>query len=163
MIWFAAIALLAGQDVDNLPADCGNAVTTVEVNACVALDLEREQGRMERYLAEAQRRARELDAQPYGTPTAQQAYLNASQTAWQAYAQIACEGVHDHWKDGTIRTVMYLDCRIEMIRERTHVIWRNYLTYADSTPPILPEPVESLADELRSAPPPPAPPSSPGS
>lgn len=161
MIWLAAIASLAGQDIDHLPADCGNAVTTVEMNACAALDLQREQDRMERYLAEARRRARELDMQPYGSPTAQQAYLNAAQTAWQAYAQIACDGVHDHWKDGTIRTVMYLNCRIEMIRERTHVIWRDYLTYADSTPPILPEPVRSVADELRSAPTAPVPPSTP--
>lgn len=160
MSWLmAAATILIGQEIDNLPADCGQATTTLEINACGALDLQREQARMEVYLRRAEERARAADeaTRAYGGPSAQRGYLDASQAAWRAYAEIVCDGVHDAWKDGTIRTVMYLGCMTEMTRERTHVIWRDHLTYPDSTPPVLPEPLQTVADELRSAPPRPAP------
>ena len=118
---------------------------------------------MERYLRVAEERALQRDetTRAYGGPSAQRGYLAASQSAWAAYAEIVCDGVHDGWKDGTIRTIMYLGCMIEMTHDRTRVIWRDHLTYADSTPPVLPEPVEIVAKTLRSAPPRPAPRSRP--
>ena len=163
MLWLMAAAMLIGQDIEHLPADCTQAATTLEINACGALDLQREQARLEVYLRRAEERARSADeaTRAYGGPSAQRGYLDASQAAWRAYAEIVCDGVYDGWKDGTIRTVMYLGCMVEMTRERTHVIWRNHLTYADSTPAVLPEPLLTVADELKSAPRPPDPRSMP--
>ena len=116
------------------------------MNACAAEDLSSEEARMRRYFEAAMTRAREGDAQSgeFGEErTHQAAWLDASQRSWQAYADIRCEGVLDQWKGGTIRTLMVAGCRIEATRQRTHDIWADHLTYADSTPPVLPEPVLS--------------------
>jgi len=147
MIPIVAAILLSGQAIEGLPADCSKAMTTPEINACGQLDLQRETARMERYLTAANARARALDdVADVPDRSHQQVYLQNAQKAWEAYEAIVCDGVYDDWKGGTIRTVMYLGCKVEMTRERTRVIWRDYLTYADSTPPILPEPVEPASD-----------------
>ena len=160
----AARSAAASPAADGGPV-CRRDGTMPEINACFAEDLRREEARMDIYLRRAEERAREADelTRAYGGPSAQRGYLASSQAAWRAYAEIVCAGVHDAWKDGTIRTAMQLNCMIEMTRERTHVIWRHHLTHADGSPPVLPEPVETAADELRREPPPPARPSTRGS
>lgn len=140
----------ATQVVANAPAeadqvvDCDNAMTTYDMNVCTGRVLERENARMDEYLKVARTRAEAIDAGSgrFGDERSNSAaFLKASQTAWEAYAAIACDGVYDQWKGGTIRTVQFLGCKIGLTRERTHFIWENYLTYMDSTPPVLPEPV----------------------
>ncbi|WP_299171767.1 lysozyme inhibitor LprI family protein [uncultured Brevundimonas sp.] len=125
------------------PADCAKAATTPEINACAAQDLAAETERMETYLAAARRKALADDqgASDNGPASSQRAYLDNGQTAWVAYRDIVCNGVYNRWSGGTIRTLMALNCSTRMTRERTQVIWRDFLTYADATPPILPEPV----------------------
>jgi uncharacterized protein YecT (DUF1311 family) len=145
-------AVMQADAPSSAPQDaivCDRAGNTIELNACGALDLEREQARMQRYLEAAYGRARDSDhADPsYGEPTQSTAYLQAAQAAWVAYADIRCLGLYDQWKGGTIRTLMGLGCRIEATRQRTHDIWADYLTFWDSTPPVLPEPVVSVAEE----------------
>jgi uncharacterized protein YecT (DUF1311 family) len=148
----ALVAVVALQDAGqapsaaaapNQPFRCIRDGNTSEMNVCLAEDLAREEARMHRYLTAAEQRARAADERPraFGGPSAQRGYLAASQAAWTAYAGIVCEGVDDSWKDGSIHTAMYLGCMIEMTHERTRVIWRDHLTYMDSTPPVLPEPV----------------------
>ena len=148
MIPIVAAILLSGQTIGDLPPDCSKAMTTPEVNACQLLDRQRETARMERYLSAARTRARALDeaSESDRQRSHLEVYLQTSQKAWEAYAAIVCDGVYDQWKGGTVRHAMYLGCQTEMTRERTRVIWRDYLTYADSTPPVLPEPVEPATD-----------------
>lgn len=135
---FIALVLQTSAATD---VDCDRAANTQEINACAARDLAREEARMDRYLAAAHARLDEDMAGTTGEPGFGPAWLDASQSAWAAYADIRCRGVYDRWKGGTIRTVMGLGCRIELTRQRTHDIWTDYLTFADSTPPILPEPI----------------------
>ncbi len=147
MLIFLLAAALLSQDPE--PAlDCDKAMTTLDVNACMAKDLATEEAQMERYLEAARTRAAAIDASSVSDWERTQAatYLKNGQTAWEAYAAIVCDGVYDQWKGGTIRNAMYLGCKIEMTRERPRVIWRDYLTYADSTPPILPEPTDPATD-----------------
>lgn len=136
-------AILLTQPVDT-SVDCAQAVTTPQVSACAAQRLKAETERMETYLSAARRQAATRDEASAGTwaASSQRVYLDNAQSAWTAYAEIVCNGVYDNWSGGTVRTAMALECRIQMTRERTHVIWRNFLTYVDSTPPILPEPVD---------------------
>jgi len=51
--------------------------------------------------------------------------------------------LYDWWKGGTIRGAMTLGCRTRITEARTLEVWRNWLTYVDSTPPILPRPTPS--------------------
>ena len=134
--------MLLGQDIDHLPADCARAMTTLEINACGARDLQREEARMEEYLQAAYRGLMEAEE----ARTQEEAWLRASQSAWKAYADIACGAVYEKWSDGTIRTSIYLGCMIDLTRERTHYVWRSFLSYPDSTEPLLPEPVRPVSE-----------------
>lgn len=153
-MFLLVMALLSGQERDDLPPDCARAMTSLEVNACVARDLQNETRRMETYLQAAYARMR-MD-----TPK-QDGWLRASQPAWEAYKDIACGAVHEWWREGTVRTAESLHCRIDLTRERTHFVWRSFLTYADTTPPILPEPAGPAGEAIRPAPPSSAPPTIP--
>lgn len=143
----AAAAVAASQGRREFA--CVRDGTTPELNACASEDLGREQERMERYLQAASLRAleRDADSSQFTEPTHQSAWLDASQPAWEAYASIRCGGVYDSWKSGTIRTIMSIDCMIDATRQRTHDIWRDHLTYMDSTPPVLPEPLRPVTEE----------------
>lgn len=136
------------------PVGCVRDGNTLQLNACVAEDLSGEEARLRRYFEAAMTRAIEGDAQSgqFGEErTHQAAWLDASQRSWEAYAGIRCGGVFDQWKGGTIRTIMITGCRIEATRQRTHDIWTDHLTYADSTPPVLPEPVLTVFEEQETA------------
>lgn len=127
--------------------DCDAAGSTVEVNRCMALELERETGRMERYLAAAVERADGIGERNVGASGAEVVQaIRLGQAAWRTGVDQSCDAVYAWWSDGTIRGSKDLGCRIALTRERTAHIWRQYLTYPDSTPPILPEP-DGPADE----------------
>jgi uncharacterized protein YecT (DUF1311 family) len=96
---------------------------------------------LNRYLRAALKRARKES----GGETARR--LAQAQRSWVRYRDAECASVFDYWKGGTIRTSMELDCRIRLSRLRTYAIWRDWLTYAD-TSPLLPRPnVESVTSE----------------
>ena len=144
-----AAAAAAASPGSGPPFSCVRDGSTPEINACLAQDLAAEEARMDRYLTAARERARASDELPrsFGGPSAQRGYLAASQAAWTAYARIVCEGVDDSFKDGSIHTAMRFRCMIDMTLERTRVIWRDHLTYWDSTLPVLPEPSAPVVTE----------------
>lgn len=111
---------------------CPDAVTTLDTNECFANLYETADKRRTEYFAAAVKREVEN-----GDLLKQ---MRASEAAFEVYRDSECGAVWEAWKEGTIRTVMSLDCSIELTDRRTHDIWRNWLTYMDSTPPVLPEP-----------------------
>lgn len=124
-----AVLLMAVAD------PCGGS-TTAEVERCLAADLARADAELNRYYAAAVARLAK-DRQ-----TVAIARLRASERAWVTYRDAECDAIYERWKDGTIRGAMALGCRMRVTRARTMTIWRNWLTYADSTPPLLPRPVD---------------------
>lgn len=66
--------------------------------------------------------------------------LKASQEAWKSFRKMDCDAIYKHWEDGTIRVAMSRQHYIQLTRRRTHDLWAAYLTYMDSTPPLLEEP-----------------------
>lgn len=115
---------------------CPQAKTTFELNQCLAEQLEQQEVVLHHYLAEA--RARHLDDDVVVEA------IDEAQLRWLDYRQQQCDSINRVWRDGSIRGVMTLNCSIRMTRLRTHQIWYSYLTFMDSTPPLLPEP--QLAD-----------------
>jgi|GEM_PF-211617 len=111
---------------------CLDAVSTVEINECLAATLRRADGHLARYLAAAIERAKDESVLV--------AKIKASDDTFIAYRESECDAVYENWKGGTIRGAMALDCKIAMTDRRTHTIWQNWLTYMDGAPPILPEP-----------------------
>ena len=112
---------------------CADAYTTIDMNQCLAGLLETADFRRSEYL--------EVATQRHNDRPELVAQITAADEAFAAYRDSECGAVYEDWKSGTIRGVMSLSCRIDMTDKRTLTIWENWLTYADSTPPILPKPV----------------------
>lgn len=68
------------------------------------------------------------------------AAIEKSEEEFEAYKQAECSPIYSKFGAGSIRTSEAILCGNDLIARRTHTIWRNWLTYPDSTPPDLPEP-----------------------
>ena len=123
------------------PPDCKEE-NTIGMNSCMAEYSRRAQSELDRYLAAARKRLNaeiKADADAKATRDAL-AGLNASQTAWQAYQKAECDAVYKWWSGGTIRGVMYESCVQGLTKSRTQWIWSTWLSFEDSTPPLMPKP-----------------------
>ena len=129
---------------------CPEAQTTLDLNQCYADKASASEARRASYFQaalERERRIAEETAQRRDTEIADLSVfeqMQSSKAAFEAYREAECGAVWQSWRDGTIRTVMALACRIEMTDRRTHIIWENWLTYQDNSPPDLPEPGSTL-------------------
>lgn len=127
-VW--ATPLSAG---DEAPPRCPDAVTTLDLNECLAALLDGARHRQAAYLQTAL--TRNADRPDLAE------MIKASDAAFAAYSDAECKAVYEDWKDGTIRGAMFLSCQIALVDARTRTVWQNWLTYMDSTPPDLPEPL----------------------
>ncbi len=113
--------------------DCDG--TTIAINDCLTEIRGRAEEREARYFAAAlanQGDSKELER-----------LMRSSQAAAEQQRQNECNAVYESWKEGSIRNAMALRCYIQLIDQRTHGIWQNWLTFMDSSAPILPEPMPS--------------------
>jgi uncharacterized protein YecT (DUF1311 family) len=111
---------------------CKDSKTTLEMNDCLATQAELADKELAKYL-EASRRH-------YSDEPKVLAALDKAQNTWLQFREAQCAAVYEIWSGGTIRDAMYGYCRLEQTRRRTHDLWKTYLTFMDSTPPLLPEP-----------------------
>ena len=112
--------------------NCENAITTFDINRCIGRTAESADVTLGEYLAKAKEK--------YSQETAIIHLLDQSQNAWLIYRQAHCDAIYDMWSEGSIRGAMFGGCMLQLTKQRTHKIWEDYLTYMDSTPPLLPEP-----------------------
>ncbi len=129
------------SQVSDEPAACAGS-TTPEVNACGAEYAGRADRELARYQAAVRERlAAEAKDDPSNTKTTLAAF-EASQKAWEAFRKAECDAVYDWWSGGTIRGAMYEGCLRSETKARTEQIWRVWLSFEDSTPPLMPKPSE---------------------
>lgn len=122
-----------GLPAVSLAADpCSGAKTTIEINECLGKRLDEADARLNEYLAAAGKHIESTGGASLNLKTAQE--------AWVRYRDAQCNDVYKLWEGGTARTAMGLQCRINLTQERTHDVWRAFLTFMDSTPPLKPEP-----------------------
>lgn len=112
--------------------------TTPQVEACYSKKLDADMAAMRQYRQAALDRVCKIAACE-DDKTVSAAFLKAEQ-AWYTYRDAECGAVYENWSQGTVRGLMAIQCRRRLTQQRTHAIWTNWLTYADRTPPILPEP-----------------------
>jgi uncharacterized protein YecT (DUF1311 family) len=117
---------------DDGDLDCENALTTLDINQCAAVELVAAQEELDMYL-EASYEHNAYDSELISA-------INIAQKDWEVYRSSHCDSVYTQWRDGTIRGVMAISCETRLTQQRTHEVWSNFLTYMDSTPPVLPEP-----------------------
>lgn len=114
---------------------------TPSANACLGARFQQSNAILNRYYQAALKRA----ARDGGRSTAQR--LIKAEQSWMTYRDMECGAVFNSW-GGTIRASMEVECRIRLTRLRTYALWRDWLTYVDSTPPILRRPdIDSLIKE----------------
>lgn len=132
--WLIAFCLLpclssAAEDA----VDCENPYTTPDINHCAGRELEAAEAMMAHYYKTSLKQQEEdqevVDA------------IKLSQHDWLQYRESYCDAVYSQWREGTIRGVMYLSCKKQLTQQRTHTLWASFLTYMDSSEPVLPEPV----------------------
>jgi len=114
--------------------------TTPDANACAAAGRDAALSELNRYLAAVRRR---LGSAKGGIDASAATLLTGFDNAervWDHYRKAQCDNVFAFWQGGTIRVAMELECETRLIRARTRFVWQTFLTYPDSTPPILPEP-----------------------
>jgi uncharacterized protein YecT (DUF1311 family) len=106
--------------------------STLELNECRGQQVETAEAKLKTYAAAARSRAAALGVAAVA--------LDAEQVAWEAYRDKYCANVYAIWHQGTIRVEMGARCVLQVTRARNSDVWSAYLTYADSTPPVLPDP-----------------------
>ena len=129
------VAVLLAQPAPVVPQSdpCfTGAKNTLEINDCLAGQLGDERKRLGRYVGAVRR--------GIGKDTATLRQLDRAQRAWETFVTQDCDAVYSHWRGGSIRNAKSLLCSIDAVALRTHDLWARYLTYEDSTPPVLPEP-----------------------
>ncbi|MEZ9522487.1 lysozyme inhibitor LprI family protein [Vibrio splendidus] len=130
VVLLTCLPLLASASDDVV--DCENAMNTLEINHCAAIELESAQAELDKYLAAI------FEHNAYDAELV--ASIKKAQESWQAYMSAHCNSVYTQWRDGSIRGLMALSCKTTLTKQRTYEVWANFLTYMDSTPPVLPEP-----------------------
>ena len=104
----------------------------MEINQCALEKLKFAQAELDQYFAASLEHNAE-DAELIKS-------IQNAQRNWQAYMVSHCDSVYTQWREGTIRGVMAISCKTKLTKQRTNEIWQNFLTYMDSSKPVLPEP-----------------------
>ena len=112
--------------------DCDKATSTMDINQCAAMELEKAQQQLTDYLDAA--------LQQHGEDAELLAAMAQAQQDWERYANSQCQTVYTQWRDGSIRTVAALTCKTQLTKERTLQLWQHFLSPADTTAALLPEP-----------------------
>ncbi|OEF27470.1 lysozyme inhibitor LprI family protein [Vibrio rumoiensis] len=114
------------------PINCEQAYTTMDMNTCSAMELKAAQTEMSRYLEAS------LNQQADDPEVVES--IKTAQKDWHNYYTSHCHSVYEKWREGTIRGVMFTSCKTELTKQRTHELWKNFLTFMDDSEPVLPEP-----------------------
>jgi uncharacterized protein YecT (DUF1311 family) len=111
---------------------CQDPKDNVADRACMSAEVAKADAQLAQYL----RAAKEWVAKD----KLQDLKLDATQAAWMRYRDAQCDDVYRYWGDGTHRYRAAAQCQLDLAHARTYDLWSAYLTYTDSTPPILPKP-----------------------
>lgn len=130
----ALIALFAAIPSHSYAGQCGENRTTLAINECLMQKIEGSEQRLESYLSRIQKKYAS------GEPKIV-SLLVESQTSWRSSREKFCRSVYQEFAEGTIGNSVYARCMLQQTDRKTHDLWEWYLTYWDSTPPDLPEPV----------------------
>jgi uncharacterized protein YecT (DUF1311 family) len=128
MVFFPLAALRASPE-----PNCAKPVTTYEMNVCGSREVQQARSEMQRYFSAAKARMEKDEPQAVKS-------LDDAQSAWQTFSVKHCASVYARWEGGTVRGPASVQCAITLTRARTHQLWREFLTYPDRTPSLLPEP-----------------------
>lgn len=132
MAFLLASCSKTDEESESTELDCEKAVSTVEINQCMMQDLRTAEERLQVYLNAVREELKDDE-------TTSKAFEQA-QTAWVNYREAHCQSVFAMYRDGTISGTITLGCKLVLAEERTYAIWETFLTRADGSSSVLPEP-----------------------
>lgn len=132
LVWTMALLLWSTTGVAHAEVLCGSASNTVDEAQCMAGEVDKADAVLARYLGAAKARVKQASDSELN--------LDTAQAKWLAYRSAHCGDVYLMSVTGTIRYRLSAQCQIDLAHQRTHDVWRAFLTYMDSTAPVLPEP-----------------------
>lgn len=132
LLALSSLVLTATVSAEEAAFDCNNAVNTLQINECASIELDSAKKELSKYLDTS------FEHNSYDPELVKA--IKVAQNDWQAYMSSHCDSIYTQWREGTIRGVMYISCKTKLTKQRTHEVWANFLTFMDSTPPVLPEP-----------------------
>jgi uncharacterized protein YecT (DUF1311 family) len=136
-MWMVGLAILFPAVVS--AADlCRDSKTTLEMNQCLSDQITLAEKELAKYFEESRRRV------AHDPRTLVE--FEKAQKAWVAFRDAHCGAIYQYWAQGSVRGAKAGYCVLKLTRRRTHDLWDAYLTYIDTTPPILPEPKLSEND-----------------
>ncbi|MFZ6708731.1 lysozyme inhibitor LprI family protein [Undibacterium sp. TC9W] len=127
-----ACLLCATATVSHAEILCTTAKNTQEEAQCMAAEVNKADQKLQTYLQAAKSR---IDKTPDVKLN-----LDTAQKVWEQYRAAHCGDVYTYWAQGSVRYRQSAQCQLDLTQSRTHDVWQAYLTYADSTPPVLPRP-----------------------
>ena len=69
------------------------------------------------------------------------AVIDKGEEAFTQYSNAECSAIYASFGMGSIRNLEAILCSNKLLQRRTHTVWQHWLTFADSTQPLLPEPI----------------------
>ncbi|MFZ6678989.1 lysozyme inhibitor LprI family protein [Undibacterium sp. Tian12W] len=127
-----ACLLCATATVSHAGILCATAKNTQEEAQCMTAEVSKADKKLQTYLQAAKSR---IDRTPDVKLN-----LDNAQKSWEQYRSAHCSDVYTYWAQGSVRYRQSAQCQLDLTQNRTHDVWQAYLTYADSTPPVLPRP-----------------------
>lgn len=98
---------------------CPQSVTTVEMNQCLSVKLERAVSELDNNLDLIRLRHA-------GNPTLL-SLIEKAQANWEAYRKKQCQTVYLMYEGGSIQPLMTASCSIQLARERNQILRETYL------------------------------------
>lgn len=110
---------------------CANSKNTVEDTNCLIAEIDLKANKLQKYFSAAQRQEK------YFGRTDEE--LIETQKIWDTYVNKHCGYIYSR-QNGSARYRDSAECQLRLYDDRIYEIWIAYLTYYDSTAPVLPDP-----------------------
>lgn len=118
LITFICVLLLT-PSLAYSKALCPQSVTTVEMNQCLTVKLERAVNELDSNL--------DLIRIRYANEPITLKLIEQAQKNWEAYRKKQCQSVYQLYAGGSIQPLMTASCAIELARQRNSLLRETYL------------------------------------
>lgn len=113
------LLLLLLPSLGQAKALCPQSVTTVEINQCLSVKLERAVNELDNNL--------DLIRLRHAYNPTLLALIEQAQANWEAYRKKQCQTVFLMYEGGSIQSLMTASCSIQLARERNQILRETYL------------------------------------
>ena len=105
------------------PLDCSNAMTQMDMNACVALDFDAADKDLNAAYARARSAMRRIDGELAASQVGAEAALRAAQRDWITFRDNACVAEGYQMRGGSAESMLVVGCKARLTEQRAKDLW----------------------------------------